>query len=377
MKSSLTVYLISISLQILFFCEYVFADNIKIIEHPKSITECKGKSVTLSVDAQSDENFKLNYQWYKDDEIISGEITSILKFESINYENSGTYFCRIKSMGSDTNIDSHPAILYVLSSTSITKQPEDIQLSKNYEDSVVILSFNAHINGVTIEEAKSANEFVKINWFKIDNFNLLLLKDNDTYYGTKSNNLSIKLSNITDTNFYFAVIEGKCGNDTTRIVSVIKNSKEILLSVEINDLDACEGNIYSLKAETKTNIKKGKIEYRWFKDGMPLYYKPNLKGIFTDELIFNPILLEDKGKYSVEAQVKELNCKCSSNMINVKVNRAPELVCIRIDTLFYDEIDPEYAFLNVFYKYNTDSIHVDIYKNGKNCQNLYALSIWL
>jgi hypothetical protein len=362
MKSSLTIFLILISLQIL-ICVNLFADNIKIIKQPKSVTECKGKSATLSVDAEDDENFKLNYQWYKDNKLISKAFSEILSFESINYEHSGTYFCRITSADSSSSIDSNPATLYVLSSTSIIIQPNDIRLDKNYEDSIIVLSFDAHINGVTIEEANSSNEFVKINWFIITEKGNSLLNDDKTYTGSKSNNLSIKLENLPDTSNYFAIIEGKCGIDKTRIVSVIKNSKDLVITVQIKDLDACEGNLYSLKTETKTNFKNVKIDYRWFKDGKPLYNKANLKGIFSDELIFNQILIEDKGKYRLEAQIKEFNIISLTNIINVKVNRKPEIVCIRIDTFAYN-FAGNFIPLNVFYKYNTDSINIDIYKDG-------------
>jgi hypothetical protein len=363
MKSSFTAFILFLTISILFTINNLLADNIEIIEQPKSVTECKDKQVTLSVDAQSDENLKLYYQWYKDNKLIPNAITPFLSFESVSYENSGTYFCRIKSENGEGTIDSHPAALYVVIPTSITRQPFDIILSKNFEDSVVVLTFDAHINGMSIEEAISVNEYVNINWYILDGKTNLLLNDNETYYGAKSNNLSIKLTNLKDTTFYFAVIEGKCGIDTTRIARIIKNSDDLILTVQIEDLEACEGNNYSLKSETKTNFNNVKIEYRWYKDGKPLYNMPNLKGIYSEELFFEPILKEDAGKYRLEAQIKDSNMISLSNIVNVKVDRKPEIVCIRIDTITWTDT-PTHVGLYLYLKNNTDTVYIDYYKDG-------------
>ena len=80
MKLSFTAFIIFVTISILFTINILRADNIKIIEQPKSITECQGKHVTLSVDALSDENFKLNYQWYKDNKIIPNANSPFLNF---------------------------------------------------------------------------------------------------------------------------------------------------------------------------------------------------------------------------------------------------------------------------------------------------------
>jgi hypothetical protein len=381
MKLSFTVFFIFVTISILFTINNLLADNIKIIEQPKSITECQGKQVTLSVDAMSDENSKLNYQWYKDNKIIPNASTPFLTFESINYENSGTYFCRIKSLGSETSVDSHPAAMYVLIPTSITKQPEDIRFNDVFLDSNIILSFDAHINGMTIEEAISVNEYVKIDWFTIVDKSVYILNDDETFNGTKSNNLSIKLSKVKDTSYYFAVVEGKCGSDTTRIVCVIKNLKGFLLTINTQDITVCENEIISLKSETNTNLKNMKIEYRWYKEGKPLNYKGNLKGIFTDELIFDPIMLQDAGKYRIEAQIKELNYRILSNEVNVKVNSLPKIICIRIDTIFSGMITINKAVLQIFYNYHPDSMYIDLYKNGTiiktfNPENLINSTWW-
>src|SRR5690606_12129905 len=115
-------------------------------------------------------------------------------------------------------------------------------------------------------------------------------ENNAIYYGVNSNKLNINTANLPDTTFYFAEIEGKCGIAHTRIVKVIKSLK--LIELSIAGLDACEGIEYSLKAQI-TNPQNHKLEFQWYKDGKPIYFKENLNGSFSDELKFNPIDVND------------------------------------------------------------------------------------
>ena len=108
-----------------------------------------------------------------------------------------------------------------------------------------------------------------------------------------------------------------------------------------------------------------KIEYRWYKDGKPLNYKGNLKGIFSDELIFNPIMLQDAGKYRIEAQIKELNFRILSKEVNVKVNSLPKIICIRIDTILARRIARHTPELYIFYNYSPDLMYIELYKTVK------------
>lgn len=203
MKIIFNKYIVSIAILLILSVNNIFAGSIEIIEHPNSITECKGNDVIFSVDAQSGENLKLKYQWYKDNQLILGETNSILRIESINYNNSGTYFCRIKEDNFDESIDTKSAQLYVLVKTSITEEPVDIRLGENFDKDYITISFLAHINGYSDNGVVFPNEDVKINWYLVEDNKNFLLNDDENFFGTKSNKLSIKLLNLKDTSYFF------------------------------------------------------------------------------------------------------------------------------------------------------------------------------
>jgi hypothetical protein len=152
------------------------------------------------------------------------------------------------------------------------------------------------------------------------------------------------------------------------IVKVIKYLN--LLKISITGLDACEGNFESLKAQI-INPKNHILEFKWYKDGKPIYYKESIKGIYSDELSFNPIFMNDAGKYKLEAKIKNINYSVFSNEVDVKVGKKPKIVCVRVDTLYakdyriYSLKNYLNSWLNIFYEKNNLRIQFDIYRNGK------------
>ncbi|MFA5512596.1 MAG: T9SS type A sorting domain-containing protein, partial [Candidatus Kapaibacterium sp.] len=277
------------------------------------------------------------------------------------------------------SVDSRSASVYALRPTSISKEPEDVK--SNTVDGIVFLDFDAHVNGMTIDEAVKHREIFKIQWFRILEHDTIQLNNNNNIYsGTYTNKLSINIGTLPDTSEYFAIIEGKCGIDTTRITSVIKNFNAIEL--KLKDLDACIGNIYSIKTQI-SNPQNHPLEFRWFKNGKAIYYKENLKGLFSDELIFNPIYIKDSGKYKLEARIKDTKHKVYSNEIEVNVGKAPKIVCVRIDTMIskssmsltsgkgtYKGL--QNSWVSIFYEGNKLPIKFELYKNGNLIRTLYS-----
>ncbi len=338
------------------------AQDIIITSQPISIRECVANSASLSVSAYSLSDKTLFFQWYKDDKVINGERSPIIKFPSLQHNQSGSYFCRVTSEGTSESVNSNLASVYALRPTSITKEPDDILTDS--ESDMVSLSFDAHVSGFGIEDAIQNGEFVKIQWYRVIDNIKNKLNNNEIYDGVNSNKLNINTANLPDTTLYFAEIEGKCEKAQTRIVKVIKSLK--LIELTIVGLDACEGNFESIKAQIK-NPQNHKLEFQWYKDGKPIYFKENIKGIYSDELKFNPIDVNDSGNYTILATIKDLNYKISSNSIHVIVGRQPIITCIRIDTLMNNFLlwKREWVVFNLFFENNSLPINFELYENGK------------
>ncbi len=334
---------------------HAFSQDILITQEPVSVNECFGKPANLYISAESASNKKLLYQWYKDGNKLFEEELPVLKFQSLNHNHSGLYYCRVSFEDGSESVDSRSASVYALRPTSISKEPEDVYYSLN--DEVITLGFEAHINGIVIDEDIKMGENVNIQWFTIkDNFNTKLL-DDDIYEGINSNKLSMNTTKLPDTSFYYAEIEGLCGKATTKTVKVIKNLN--LLKVIIKGFDACEGNNESIYAQI-FNPKNQLLEFNWYKDGKPLYLKESIKGIYSDELKFQPIYMNDAGKYKLEARIIDMNFSVFSNEIEVNVDKKPKIACFRIDTLIgkdglfhFTEKKVSNSWLNIFYESNS------------------------
>jgi hypothetical protein len=360
-------FIVTIIIFNIFISIELFAQDLQITQHPYSIVDCFGSDANIFINAESQSKKQILYQWFKDDEIINGAVLSSFQFPSLNHSQSGTYFCRVFNEDKTDSVDSRSASVYVIRPTSISNQPEDVITSINNE--IITLNFEAHINGFGINEALQKGEFVNIQWFrKIDNSNTKLI-NSDIYIGANSSKLSIKTTHLPDTTYYFAEVEGLCGKVTTRTVKVIKNLN--LLEIAITGLDACDGNFESLKAQI-FNPQNHILEFKWYKDGKPIYYKENIEGIYSDELTFNPIYMNDAGKYKLEAKIQDINNYTFSNEVDVKVGKKPKIVCVRIDTLIGGK---EYlntglklesdSWLNIFYEKNSLPIQFDIYRDGQ------------
>ena len=95
-----------------------------IITQPKSQTVNEGSSVTFSVTAEGTK--PLNYQWYKDSEVISGAINSNYTIESTQLSDAGSYTVTVSNNAG--SVTSEEAILTVepviiIEAPVITEQP--------------------------------------------------------------------------------------------------------------------------------------------------------------------------------------------------------------------------------------------------------------
>ncbi len=358
-RNNITLFLILLNL----FCisNVLIANDIIITQQPNSKRICEGETAIISVSAYSVSNQSLQFQWYKDNIIKQGKTTPILKFNSLKHSESGVYYCMISNNNGES-INSIGAAVYVLSSTNITKQPEDIELIT--DQGSIILEFDAHINGYSINEIKQMGEFVNIQWYQLLNNNNIILNNDNIYNGVHSNKLSIDISQIADTCYYYAEIEGQCGIEKTRIVRIIKNN--LYFNIVIPDLDFCSGNDESIKAIID-NPNNYELEFKWYKNNKFIGYKDNIRGIFTDELFFSPVNKNDEGTYQIEAKIKGTKYSIFSNKAKISVCSKPEIIAFRIDDL--TTLLSFFSFTitsgSVYFNLNCNKGTIKFFKNNK------------
>jgi len=339
----------------LLLSSYGFTQDIIISTQPSAIRECFGNSTSLYVLAYSESKQELKYQWYKDDAKLISVNSATLKFENLDHNHTGLYYCEISNNVEIIRTNITP--VYVLRNTSITKEPEDVSSSVNNEN--VSVNFEAHVNGTNIDEAIKNGEFVKIQWFQKNSNINNKLDNNDIYEGVNSSRLNINTKSLADTNYYFAEIEGQCGKARTRHVRIIKNLH--LLNISINGLEACEGNIETIKANVN-NPNNYELEFQWYKNNKAIHYKENLDGYYTDEITFNPIHLLDSGIYKLEGRIKGTNYSVFSNEAIVDICSKPEIIAVRIDSLTFNRFSYKQTSFNIYFKTNCLS-SINIYKN--------------
>ena len=104
--------------------------TIRITKQPQALRNVRvSSSQTITFEAETNyEHYRLDYQWYKDDELMPGKTSNVLHFSSIKKTDEGQYKC-IASMGISGHritAESSPAQVTVdnsKASLTITKQP--------------------------------------------------------------------------------------------------------------------------------------------------------------------------------------------------------------------------------------------------------------
>ncbi|MEJ5287116.1 MAG: hypothetical protein CH6_1165 [Candidatus Kapaibacterium sp.] len=185
--------------------DFYIYDKPIISSHTKSGIACLGEDVTLIAYATGS---KLGYQWYKDGKKIDGANQQQLVLRNVDFTTSGVYTCEATGASVCESDFSKPILVYVLTATKITNEPRDYY---GYLGSTATFTFDVHL----YEEL--SNDAFTIQWYK----NGSPIRDDWKYAGTRSNYFTIKNITFDDTSdYFFAIVNGKCGLDTTAIVKV-------------------------------------------------------------------------------------------------------------------------------------------------------------
>jgi hypothetical protein len=184
--------------------DFYIYDKPIISSHTKNGIGCVGDEIVLTAYATGS---KLGYQWYKDGVKIEGATNQQLVLSNVDFTTSGVYKCEATGASVCESDFTEDILVYVLTNTKISRQPKDYY---GYIGSTATFNFDVHMYEV------ASNAF-PIQWYK----NGAPLRDDWKYSGTRSNYFTIKNITYQDTSdFFYAIVNGKCGTDTTAIVKV-------------------------------------------------------------------------------------------------------------------------------------------------------------
>ncbi|MBX3042345.1 MAG: immunoglobulin domain-containing protein [Candidatus Kapabacteria bacterium] len=278
----------------------------EIISQSKSIQSCEGQDILLDIEA---EGYQINFQWFKDGEIINGATSNNLKIPNAEYRNSGVYTCEISSASNCSKKVSEPISVYIASETKFLTRPEFFKWE--YRQSASLIA-EIHANN----EIDRNN--VSFQWYKDSTISIfdtiyyvfryydirIPLMDNKKYSGTHSQDLVINNLVWGDRGYYTCIASGLCGVDSVK--GFIGDHNYFDVEKESPDFFDCEGIDVTFKASLLTSID-GDFSFQWFKTGHKLLVDDEkFSGTRTLELsIKNPDKDDASGYYVLVTYLKE------------------------------------------------------------------------
>jgi len=175
-----------------------------IVSSPSNQHVCVGDTVVLRVSATGE---ALTYAWKRNGTNVANATGTQLTLANITSAKSGSYEAIVTSACGF--VVSVPAQVKVDVDVAITEQPADKTL---VEGQMLILSVRAEGLGIVY------------TW----------LHNGQVVTGATGANLRIPYAAMTDAGEYSVVLTGKCGTDTSRVASVIVNSKPVSVLSDIS-----------------------------------------------------------------------------------------------------------------------------------------------
>lgn len=276
-----------------------------------SVVKCEGEDNTFVCTATGSE---VQYQWYKDGEILEGETDQGLLIEDLEHSASGVYNCLVTNQNSTICGDyfTEDMVLYVARGTEITVQP---QSTGAVQGGRALFRFDSHSTGLP------PTYNIDIQWFRDG----VALEEDDRITGVNSNYMTIKDVNADDFSTapdYYAVATGKCGSATTTIVSLVE--ARFSIDQQPMDNDACEGGAFELYVDVTTS-EEDKLMYQWFRNDIPVSNGPNVAGAQSATLSVVNANTTNDGSYYCNIMLEDQDYTVSSNPAEVTLTSAPTI----------------------------------------------------
>lgn len=287
--------------------DFFIYDSPMVTYTSSSTLACKGEDVIIMVYATGSQ---LSYQWFKDGKRIDGATNQQLILSNVNFETSAVYTCEVSGANVCNSAISAPILVYVQTQTQISKDPQDFY---GEFGSTATFTFDAHSNGAP------PNYIVPIRWYKN---NGIRLSDDSKYAGTASNFLTIKNINYSDTNdTYYAVVGGKCGDDTTQRVQIHILPKLSISPDEYYVCDKDQGIVIPFNIPSE--LAQQDITVDLYKDGQR-HRAIGKSGGTGINIEIAPVTPSIEGTYWVVVRLINRNISFRSNSFLVKlIDRAP------------------------------------------------------
>jgi hypothetical protein len=359
----------------------IIFSSVEIINQTQSFSICKDEMIYLQIDALG---FGLKYQWYKDNELITGATSNVFSINNSDYSHSGVYHCKISTSGVCNDLLSEPISVYVAAPTKFITRPEEVFWEYNKS---VTMTAELHANN----EPEINN--VKFRWFKdtvvytfippkkfIPDTIMVELIESKKYKGTNSQDLEITKLVWSDRGKYYCVAEGLCGSDT--VSCVIGDESRFEIIKVSNDFVGCEGQDITLKTKVITSVE-GTFTYQWYKAGFKkLIESDKYLGTQTLELtIKNADYNEDYNNFYVLVTWHEKKVAKRSPSFVVELKTLPIITQQPSNTIIKDRTNKFFGqtYIDVITKNDIGCLYT-WYRNGvqarKTChQSNYWIGI--
>ena len=211
-----------------------------ITTQPFDVTSCVGDDVDLSVSANGT---SLNYQWYKNGNLIAGATLNTLSFVGVVVGDEDVYDCDISgTCGTET---SDPANLTVNEYITFTAQPTNKSRCPN---------------GTVTFSVATSGSIVSYAWFK-DGVDISTIPDTDFINEDSPTLTIINLDLVDHAGNYTCQIIGDCetrsSNAATLTIGIVT------ASTDPADVTACEGETVNYFVSTSGS----NLSYQWYKGG--------------------------------------------------------------------------------------------------------------
>ena len=262
-------------------------------ETPKTV--CEGNSFTLSITTHNPVD---SYQWFRNDEPITGANSPSLTINPANTNHTGAYTCLVVKDGIEDR--SSASIVTVNPTTQIAVGPTGGTKCEG----------DMHVFSVV---AKGKN--LSYQWFK----------DEVEIDGETSAELILLDLDVDDSGTYRCEVTGDCGVTQQASASLAVSQKMV-----VNDYDpittgsnpACEGETITLEFD----VTGDNISYEWLKGELPIT-DANISGRNTNKLQISNAVPTNTGNYTCVATA---TCgtnisSATSNIASIGVNTTTEI----------------------------------------------------
>ncbi len=234
-----------------------------ITQQPQDVQTCLGNSASFSVSADN----ATSYQWYHNDNPISGATSQTLTINSVSASDTGIYYCKVANKFDTTTSNSAKLSLYP--DPQITAQSGDQTVNE----------------GENVQLSVTAQNATAYQWKKDGN----PLSDDGHFSGTTTSTLQISNVTTDDAGQYTCTVSGQCNSVESQPIQLTVNASSNNLPVitqQPQDQTVCQGSTasFSVTAQNAT-------AYQWFKDGSPI------NGATSNQLTIDNVTPDDAGEY--------------------------------------------------------------------------------